>query len=139
MLEFGGEEARTLNPYQNAYEQAALDLTELMDRFEQLRSRRQKLENLIEAFRPLFEQNGHSRSTEARFAEPLTHSAESRPALEHETSQEFAGPSDYSFGNVPNPLPDISETGGDPFQRRVRSGYQFRGLGHEQRGAQRSA
>ncbi len=129
----------TLSPYQIAYEQAAVELTELMDRFEQLRSRKGKLETLIAAFRPLIDRNGQAPSAEVRPAEQSAHFPAQNSEPEYGTTEELPEPAGYSFADVPNPLPDIAETGGDPFQRRVRSGYQFRGLGHEQRGMQRGA
>jgi hypothetical protein len=112
----------TSHPYQVAYEQAAGELVEIKGRFEQLRLRKSQLETLIAAFNPLFENVEGS---------TLGESGTERP-------EELAEPSGYSFTEVPNPLPELSETGGDPFQPRGRSGYRFRGLGQELKGIQRS-
>jgi hypothetical protein len=112
----------TSHPYQVAYEQAAGELTEIRGRFEQLLLRKSQLETLIAALNPLFENVAGSNLGESGTEMP----------------QEHVGPSGYSFNEVPNPLPELDETGGDPFQPRGRTGYRFRGLGQELKGIQRS-
>jgi hypothetical protein len=112
----------TPHPYRVAYEQAAGELTEIKGRFEQLLLRKSQLDNVIAAFKPLFENVGGSNLDESGLEVP----------------QEHAEPSGYSFGEVPSPLPELGEAGGDPFQPRGRSGYRFRGLGQELKGIQRN-
>jgi hypothetical protein len=112
----------TSHPYQVAFEQAAADLIEIKGRFEQLLLRKSQLETLIAAFNPLFENVAGSNLGESGAEMPQGH----------------AEPSGYSFTEVPNPLPELGETGGDPFQPRGKGGYRFRGLGQELRGIQRT-
>lgn len=128
----------TPNPYRNAYDQATLELNEIMDQFDRLCQRRDKLENLIVAFRPLFEPNTQAPAADQRLAEQSTNSPAQNPEWEQAPSQEPQPEMAYSYAEVPSPLPSIDETGGDPFQSRARSGYRFRGVGQEHRPIQRA-
>jgi hypothetical protein len=127
----------TPNPYRNAYEQATLELNEIMDRFDRLCQRRDKLENLIVAFRPLLEPNTQA-PADQQLAEQSTNSPAQNSGREQAPSQEPQPEMAYSYAEAPSPLPSIDETGGDPFQSRGRNGYRFRGIGQE-RGNQHTA
>lgn len=107
-------------PYQIAYDTAINELTQIAAAFEQLRARKTQIENLVQALQPFFAE-GTVSST------PIPQQpAELRPEM---TAPEGAeSPEGYSFRDVPNPLPDVSETGGDPFQRRVKATFRFKGL-----------
>ena len=111
------------HPYQNAYDKAISDLTEITAAFERLRERKGHLEGLVMALQPFF--------GEAPQVQPQ-HSAEidaTQPsAISAVAASDEEPPAGDSFRDVPNPLPDISETGGDPFQRRVKATFRFRGL-----------
>ena len=128
----------TPNPYRNAYDQATLELNEIMDQFDRLCQRRDKLENLIMAFRPLFEPRGQAPGAN-EVSSQSAHSPAQNSEWEQSPSQEPQPEMAYSYAEVPSPLPSIDETGGDPFQSRARSGYRFRGIGQEHRGNQRTA
>ena len=106
-------------PYQNAYDTAINELTHIAEAFERLRLRKAQLENLVQAFQPFFGQSQCS-------AEPEEQKGAVVPEIA--ASQAAEPPEGYSFREVPNPLPDISETGGDPFQRRVKATFRFKGL-----------
>ena len=112
-------------PYQIAYDTAINELTQIAATFEKLRVRKAQIESLVMALQPFFGEEqmpaapaGQQHSTEI----PALAASESNP------------PEGYSFRDVPNPLPDASETGGDPFQRRMKATFRFKGLA-----AQRSA
>jgi hypothetical protein len=106
------------HPYQNAYDTAINELTQITATFEQLRMRKGQIEGLIQALKPFF--------GEQQVAAPAPETAsESVPEL---AASHAEPPEGYSFRDVPNPLPDISETGGDPFQRRVKATFRFKGL-----------
>lgn len=110
--------------YQNAYDSAISELKEIAAKFEQLSTRKNQVEGLVLALKPFF-----ASSSEPMPATP----ASSEIAYEAGVQQsplagEAEPPEGYSFRDVPNPLPDIAETGGDPFQRRVKSNFRFRGL-----------
>ncbi|HXS77796.1 MAG TPA: hypothetical protein VN753_16575 [Terracidiphilus sp.] len=106
------------HPYQNAYDTAIHELTQITATFEKLRMRKGQIESLIQALQPFFgEQQVAAPSLEpAEFAVPELAATSTEP------------PAGYSFRDVPNPLPDVSETAGDPFQRRVKATFRFKGL-----------
>ena len=105
-------------PYQNAYDTAIGELTEIAAAFEKLRVRKIQIENLVQALQPYFggEQN------------PIAAQEQPGSVVPEIAASEAGPPEGYSFRDVPNPLPDISETGGDPFQRRVKATFRFKGL-----------
>lgn len=106
------------HPYQNAYDTAISELTQISAAFEKLRVRKGQIESLIQALQPFF--------GELQVAAPNPEPAKAVSA--ELSSSESEPPAGYSFRDVPNPLPDISETGGDPFQRRVKATFRFKGL-----------
>jgi len=106
-------------PYQNAYDTAINELTHIAAAFEQLRIRKTQIETLVHALQPFFGEGQAQAPVQQQVSEVL-------PEI---TAAEAAEPPEgYSFEDVPNPLPDISETGGDPFQRRVKATFRFKGL-----------
>ena len=107
-------------PYQIAYDTAINELTQIAAAFEQLRARKTKIENLVQALQPFFAE-GQVPATSAQ-QQP----GDVQPELAAQEGTE--APEGYSFRDVPNPLPDVSEAGGDPFQRRVKATFRFKGL-----------
>ena len=104
-------------PYQNAYDTAINELTQIAAAFEKLRVRKGQIETLVQALQPFFGEG------------QLPAAQEQSAAIVSElAASETEVPEGYSFRDVPNPLPDISETGGDPFQRRVKATFRFKGL-----------
>jgi hypothetical protein len=116
----------TPHPYQNAYDAALAELTEITARFEQLRARKSLVENVIQALQPFFVTADAAATsvTDASTGIQL----EEQPIAAQNADSSDGSPEGYSFQDVPSPLPDLDETGGDPFQRRVKSGFRFRGL-----------
>ena len=113
----------TAHPYQNAYDTAINELTEIAAQFEQLRTRKALVENVVHALQPFFaaeaivgNQNPGEMATPEQSLVSAVASSDPEP------------PEGYSFRDVPSPLPDLDETGGDPFQRRVKTSFRFRGL-----------
>ena len=82
--------------------------------------RKTKIENLVQALQPFFAE-GQVPATSAQ-QQP----GDVQPELAAQEGTE--APEGYSFRDVPNPLPDVSEAGGDPFQRRVKATFRFKGL-----------
>jgi hypothetical protein len=114
----------TPDPYRNAYQKALADLTVIGETFEQLSNRKKLVESLVSALQPIF--------SSTRQALPENSSVIEMPAPQssHEMSTEAQEPaneteSHYSFLDVPAPLP---ESDGDPFERRVKANFRFRGL-----------
>ena len=105
-------------PYQIAYDTAINELTQIAATFEKLRLRKAQIESLVLALQPFFGEG------QVPAAVAPQQSAEI-PAL---AASEANPPEGYSFRDVPNPLPDASETGGDPFQRRVKATFRFKGM-----------
>ena len=113
-----------LDVYSVAYEEANSELLEITKRFEQLRRRKETLEGLIAAISPIL----------GLAAQPK---APVEVAKDHATTPQATGePGSYTFNQVPVPLPDTEETGGDPFQRRVRNALKLGGSNPEHRGLQ---
>lgn len=105
-------------PYQNAYDTAISELTQIAAAFEKLRVRKVQIETLVHALQPFF---GEAQLPAAAHEQPGA-------AVPELAASQAEPPEGYSFRDVPNPLPDVSETGGDPFQRRVKATFRFKGL-----------
>ena len=114
----------TPDPYRNAYEKALADLTVIADRFEQLRTRKKSVENLIAALQPIFisAQQAPPEATAISQVE-MQHIQQNSSQETEEVASEPAG--SYSFLDVPAPLP---ESDGDPFERRTKASFRFKGL-----------
>jgi hypothetical protein len=106
--------------YRVAYDEAAAELTNIRSSFEQLLMRKSRLEGVIAVLGPLL--NGSGSGNPGQAAAEVPQMVVSAPAE----------PGAYSFNQVPNPLPDLDETGGDPFKRRIRNALR----GTEQQGLQ---
>jgi hypothetical protein len=96
--------------YRVAYDEAIAELGEIKKKVEQLILRRARLEGVIRTLGPLLENAGQANSP----VQVMPSAASGEP-------QQNAGPAAYTFNQVPVPLPDLDETGGDPFKRRVRN------------------
>jgi hypothetical protein len=129
-----------LESYRVAYEQAAVELTEIAESYDQLRRRKETLERLVAALKPLLEMNGPAHiAVPEKVADPIPAQtqesellAEPAPVASEESAEQPA----YSFLEVPAPLPELPPGPSDPFQRRV---FRFRGVSGEHRGMQRGA
>ncbi|WP_109485617.1 hypothetical protein [Occallatibacter savannae] len=106
-------------PYQIAYDTAINELTQIAAAFEQLRVRKTMIENVVQALQPFLGEGQHVAAVQQQSGSVV-------PELAVPGGAE--PPEGYSFNDVPNPLPDVSETGGDPFQRRVKATFRFKGL-----------
>lgn len=111
----------TADPYRFAYETALAEITEITAKFEQLRTRKSQVENLIAVLQPIFEgEAGGSAAVATQQAMPEEQSVS--PIV---NSSEAEEQTNYSYLDVPNPLP---EGDGDPFERRVKTTFRFKGL-----------
>lgn len=114
----------TPDPYHHAYQKALEDLTAISESFEQLNNRKKHVENLVLALQPIFSSAQHDASSNSSIVEM------SAPQTSPEMSAETQEPADeaehrFSFLDVPAPL---TESDGDPFERRVKANFRFRGL-----------
>ncbi|HLY40552.1 MAG TPA: hypothetical protein VKR52_05025 [Terracidiphilus sp.] len=90
--------------YRVAHDEAKAELGEILGKFEQLRLRKDRIEAVVEALKPLL-----AADAQAESAAPAPN-ASSGPA--EETSEELPEP-------IPMPVAQATEDAGDPFQRRV--------------------
>ena len=108
----------TTNPYHAAYAAALSHVTEITEQFEELRTRKSNLEQLVAALQSYLSPiDGVAEQTVAMTEAPAMESTEA--------STEAEADRPFSYLDVPNPLP---ENDGDPFQRRVKSTFRFKGL-----------
>ena len=114
-----------LDVYSVAYEEANSELLDITKRFDQLRRRKECLESLIAVISPILGLELAAKPNAPAAKQPMP--AETQPSGE---------PVAYTFNQVPVPLPDAEETGGDPFQRRVRNALKFGNSNQEHRGLQ---
>ena len=112
----------TPDPYRNAYQKALEDLTVISNRFEQLSNRKKHVENLVLALQRIFSPAQHDSRESAPIAEMP--SPQIAPEMSAETNADEAEHR-FSFLDVPAPLP---ESDGDPFERRVKANFRFKGL-----------
>ena len=119
----------TTDPYRVAYESALAEITEITTKFEQLRARKDKIASLIAVLQPMFTAEGSQpEAVSAPSVSAQLASAEQTPEgqVVAEMAPAASGePANYSYLDVPNPLP---QGDGDPFQRRGRGAFRFRGL-----------
>ncbi len=119
-----------MNPqaYQNAYDTAVDELTRISETFEQLRARKTLIENAVHALQPFFAASEEAAPEEAEPQVAAAAETESEAVLAEDAAAEPEPSEAFTFENVPSPLPSISETQGDPFQRRAKSNYRFKGF-----------
>jgi len=103
--------------YRVAYDEAHAELTEILGKFEQLRTRKEKIEKVVEALKPLLggsdsQLNGVDRGAAA--AERKASAPE--PAIAFPSVEPAVAAS-----TIPYPVQQAIEPGNDPFSRRVDS------------------
>ncbi len=114
----------TPDPYRNAYEKALADLTIISDRFESLNNRKKLVENLVSALQPVFASSHQAAPRSLQCAEC---NRSGRSAGDHCRSTKNQTPrSKRSTHFLMSPLPS-RESDGDPFERRVKANFRFRG------------
>ncbi len=100
--------------YRVAYDEAHAELTEILGRFEQLRVRKDRIEKVVEALKPLLSGADLHANTSDRSFVP----AERKP-LPAEPSIPFTAPEPVAPGPIPYPLQQTVEPASDPFARRA--------------------
>lgn len=115
------------DPYRVAYESALKEVTEIATTFEQLRVRKSQLETLVTALRPVFATDGGGAEVSTSPNSATQAGSEEHPGshLLNEAEVSASEEKGFSYLDVPNPLP---ENDGDPFQRRVKNAFRFKGL-----------
>jgi hypothetical protein len=114
----------TPDPYLNAYETARTELAQITMRFDQLRARKSHIENLVVVLQQTLGAHGQPTIEPQAEMEAMSsqRAQETAPHVAEQTE-----PENYSFHQVPSPSP-LSESSGDPFERRVKTSFRFRGI-----------
>lgn len=113
----------TPDPYRIAFESALSELTEITTTLEQLRVRRGHVQNLIAILQPILATE--TTQTDSLSAMPASESVAHDASTPSEMAEEFEPVTEYSYLNVPAPLP---QGDGDAFHRRVKAAFRFKGL-----------
>ena len=114
----------TPDPYRSAYEKALEDLSIISDRFESLNTRKRHVENLISALQPVFASDHQFAPENPTSTAAMVQTSTEEIAAETQEPTSAAEES-YTFLDVPAPLPAGD---GDPFERRVKASFRFKGL-----------
>jgi hypothetical protein len=103
----------TQDTFRFAYDEANAELNEILDRFEQLQARKDQIEKIVEALKPLL---ANGATTEATAPMQVT---ESTPFLVQQPMEEVHLP---AIEVAPAPVAEpafAAEESSDPFQRRI--------------------
>jgi hypothetical protein len=92
--------------YRVAYDTANTELGEIVERFEQLRTRKDQIERLVAALKPVVEEDAEAAAAEAH--EEEAHQEEAQPIAVAQTAEDSFNSADES-----------QEMRADPFQRRI--------------------
>jgi hypothetical protein len=115
----------TPDPYRNAFETAMMDLAQITTQFDWLRTRKSHIENLIIVLQETLGANEPAATGTQSSADMVSSQRPQETASDVVEMQ--ADPDNYSFLQVPSPSP-LSESSSDPFQRRGRTSFRFRGI-----------
>ena len=114
-----------------AYDEAQSELLDITVQFEQLKARKARLEGAIAALAPMC---GAETSKTPKGPGPEIVEPPKEEDLQAESGS--SEPVTFTFDQVPVPLPEVDETGGDPFQRRIGKKPRFGILSRDQNGLQ---
>lgn len=114
----------TPDSYRIAYDKALEDLSQIAERFERLNTRKKHVENLLSALQPVFASDHQSVLESPTSTAPNLSHGPQEISAETDSPASEAEPT-YTFLDVPAPLP---ASDGDPFERRVKASFRFRGL-----------
>jgi hypothetical protein len=98
--------------YRVAFDEASAELSEILAKFEQLRLRKDRVEKVVEALKPLVASEAQATSTE-RVAAPAERQSAEKDGPGHSVSEP-------SQPTTPSPIPyPIQQPASDPFSRRI--------------------
>lgn len=103
--------------YRVAYEEASAEMSELLSRFEQLRLRKDQMEKVIEALKPLI----LSENSQVPVVERSATVVERPVALGEPQPAAYPAPVPPAPSPIPIPVQQAVEEANDPFSRRVES------------------
>lgn len=129
--------------YGVAYEEARSELLDILSKFEQLKLRKERLERAVSVLGPMVGSGGDKPMGPKSTSDPTTSGSgwptpqnEARAASDQATYTAASDRPTYTFDQVPVPLRSVDETGGDPFQRRVRNAARMQAMNNGQAGLQ---
>jgi hypothetical protein len=102
--------------YRVAYDEASAELSELLARYEQLRLRKDRMEKVIEALKPLVLDN-----TQVPASERSATLLERPVAVNEPQPTAYPAPAPPAPSPIPIPVQQAVEEANDPFSRRVES------------------
>ncbi len=113
-----------LEVYRVAYDEASAELTEILAKFEQLRLRKERVEKVVDALKPLVVSNEfHTRTQAPSTAPERTSVSAERPAVVAEvpipSSVSASGQVAHTLASEPVPSRQAVDEAADPFSRRV--------------------
>jgi hypothetical protein len=102
--------------YRVAFDEAHAELSEILGKFEQLRLRKERIEKLVEALKPLVSGSNFHASD----SKPASAERQALPA-DHPIAVAASDPVPVAVTSIHYPSPEVSEPPSDPFSRRESS------------------
>jgi hypothetical protein len=96
--------------YRVAFDEASAELSEILGKFELLRLRKDRIEKVVEALKPLVLLESQA---------PVGSPAERQPVPMEVPSSHVAPAEPAPVASAPNPIPYPAQQGSDPFARRI--------------------
>lgn len=108
--------------YRVAYDEASAELSEILAKFEQLRVRKDRIEKVVDALKPLVASNESTvRTAEGSLAPIERQVAVPVPVQEPVAVAAAPAPVPVASNPIPYPVQQAVEEANDPFSRRVES------------------
>lgn len=119
----------TQDTFRTAYLQANSELGSIREQFDRLRTKKELIERVVEALRPLLDAQGESNSTGHSVADTSLYLVDEAPAVAHEpvalamekAPEPVIEPVELTAEMSAEPVELAKEPSSDPFQRRIES------------------
>lgn len=119
----------TQDTFRTAYQQANSELGSILEQFDRLRSKKEQIERVVEALRPLLEAKGESDSAGHPIADPSLFLVDEAKEVAHDpvalvaekASEPVVEPVELAAEMTAEPVQLAKEPSSDPFQRRIES------------------
>ncbi|HUN86221.1 MAG TPA: hypothetical protein VMU48_17710 [Terracidiphilus sp.] len=119
----------TQDTFRTAYQQANSELGSIREQFDRLRTKKEQIERVVEALRPLLEAKDESNSTGHSIVDPSLFLVDEAPAVSHElpalamekAPEPVIEPVELTSEMSAEPVQLAKEPSSDPFQRRIES------------------
>lgn len=119
----------TQDTFRTAYQQANAELGSILEQFDRLRHKKEQIERVVEALRPLLEAQGESNSASQAIADPSLFLVEEAKEVAHDPvavaaekgPEPVVEPVELAAEMSAEPVQLAKEPSSDPFQRRIES------------------